>query len=51
MKTLTIINWIGSEARSLAPAIKNLKPAGKYTKQRQGVILANFAAGAFRRRA
>lgn len=44
MKTLTVINWIGCEARSLAPAIKNLKPAGKYTKQRQGVILANFAA-------
>jgi hypothetical protein len=44
MKTLTVINWIGSEARSLAPAIKSLKPAGKYTQQRQGVILANFAA-------
>ncbi len=44
MKTLIVINWIGGEARSLAPAIKNLKPASKYAKQRQGVILANFAA-------
>jgi HEAT repeat protein len=44
MKTLMVVNWIGGEARSLAPAIKNLKPAGKYSKQRQGVILANFAA-------
>ena len=44
MKTLSVISWIGEEARSLAPAIKKLKPKGSHTKQRQGVVLANLAA-------
>ena len=42
MKTLTVINWMGEEARSLLPAIKKLKPEGTYAKQRQGVILATL---------
>lgn len=44
MKTLSVIYWIGQGARSLVAAIKKLKPEGKYTKQRQAVVLANFAA-------
>jgi N-sulfoglucosamine sulfohydrolase len=45
MKTLTVVSWIGNEARALVPAIRKLKPRGTYTKQRQAVVLANFSAG------
>ncbi|TWU40386.1 Sulfatase [Novipirellula artificiosorum] len=43
MKTLSVIYWIGEEARPLLPAIEKLKPEGKYTVQRQAVVLDRFA--------
>ena len=44
MRTLSVIAWIGEGAKPIEAAVKKHKGVGSYTKQRQGVILKNFAA-------
>ena len=43
MRTMSVVGWIGSEAKPLEAAVKKHAPIGSYTKQRRGVILKNFA--------
>ena len=44
MRTISIVNWIGDEAKPLESAVKKHKPVGSYTKQRQGVVLNRLKA-------
>ncbi|MFK7811358.1 MAG: sulfatase-like hydrolase/transferase [Maribacter sp.] len=42
MKTLTVVHWIGKDAKVLIPALQSMKVEGKYTIRKKKIVLESL---------